>query len=246
MTRLKVFGTNDKSNGELTRYVPNTTVLEAAVRSGDYRRVLSSEGGFHHYLVLTPANDVNDESASTDVVDDEDDDVVVGTFAWTANRTLGQASAELHFPHAEGVDHHNGLLFFVSKKLRRLYVLNLDDGTYVERGTTHGKFDGQPDQILHVVDPYDEEAVIYFTEDGGPNAAGIYAQTTGGRKFTVVEGGEGTSDETTGFAICDRGTKLIMAFQDEGHLYLIQRRDGKRFEGDVVDLKYHDELARTE
>lgn len=226
MRDLKVFATCDSSDGELRRFIPNPTVLNAAVDSGNYKKVLSTEGTID-YLVLTPTN------------------ARKGFFRWTRNKSAGMRSAQIFFPNVEGIDHHDGLLFFVSKERRMLFILDLDKMTYTMSSTSFGKFNGQPDQILHSIDPYSKNGMIYFTEDGGDDAAGIYAKDHAGNRHAILTGGEGLSNESTGFAICDKGRKMIMAFQDGGELYVISRNDGKTFQGEIADLKYHDSIRQS-
>lgn len=45
----------------------------------------------------------------------------------------------------------------------------------------------------------------------------VYLQT--GKYLTIAEGGDSNSDESTGLAFCDKGRRMIFAFQDEGKVF---------------------------
>lgn len=57
--------------------------------------------------------------------------------------------------------------------------------------------------------------------------------------YTIVKGGPGFTDETTGLAFCDDNKRMMFAFQDEGKLYELRREDNLPFYGNTVDVKYH-------
>lgn len=228
---LKGFITTDSKKGAVRRYSPTRDVLEAALREGDFSDVLHSEGGTLEFLVLSPETN---------------------TFRWTADKEEGEESARLFFSNTEGVDAHDGLLYIVSKKIRSLFVLDLDHGTYTNSSTVSGPFAGQPDQIVRLIpelNSFDgensklqnEDGLLYFLEDGGGGPAGVFAwDKTGKRFFTIAEGGADKSNETTGLAFCDRGRRMIFAFQDEGVVFELSREDGQSFHGSHVDVHYHD------
>lgn len=87
-----------------------------------------------------------------------------GIFGWTKDMTRGKRSAKKHFPNCEGIDRKENYLYFVCKARQELFILNLDDRTYVKSSTKSGKFNGQPDQIVRVTD--EGHQLLYFTEDG--------------------------------------------------------------------------------
>jgi hypothetical protein len=88
-----------------------------------------------------------------------------GTFSWTTDREAAKASASAQYPNSEGIDVYENELYFVSKARRRLFILNLDDGTHTSQSTQNGFFDGQPDQIKRIIGA-DSDNLLYFTEDG--------------------------------------------------------------------------------
>lgn len=249
--KLSGYVTTDNYDGAVHKYTPSDTVLQAALRDNDYSKVLHSEGGILEYLVLDPTSQ---------------------TFSWTPDRSVGEASATEHFPNTEGIDAHDGFLYIVSKKLKELFVLDLDAFTYTSSSTTSGAFDGQPDQIIRLIpenNSFDkensrlqnEDGLLYFVEDGGDNAAGVFARSTSSdfssssisssgssdeeqeeRYFTIAEGGPNNSNEATGLAFCDNGRRMMFAFQDEGILFEVSRDDGMPFYGSTVDIHYHEEV----
>ena len=97
-------------------------------------------------------------------------------FRWTSSLSAGMNSASTHYPNTEGIAYHNSTLYFVSKVLKRMFILNLDDMTYTSENTG-SKFDGQggsnaqPDQIKF----HDKRKFIYFAEDGG-SGPGVHAR----------------------------------------------------------------------
>lgn len=227
--KLQAFVTTDRKAGAVLRFTPHATTLNMALREGDFSNVLHVDGTID-YLVL---------NSNT------------GTFVWSPFKTEGEESAGLLFPNTEGIDSIDGFIYFTSKKLRMLFTLDLDNGTYTSSGTINGAFDGQPDQIIKLLPPanyFDKDrdnginlnGFLYFLEDGGNNPAGVFARDrTGGNYFTIVEGGPDNSDETTGLAFCDNGRRMIFAFQDEGAIFEATREDGMPFYGKTVDIKYH-------
>ena len=227
MKRLKAFVTHDSSTGELRRFTPDSEVLENAIESSDFSQVLHKPG-LIEYLVLIPSSN---------------------KFKWTKDIEEGKMSASHFFPNAEGIDCHDGFVYFVSKKRKELIILNLDSLEYKSWTTLSGAFDGQPDQIVRLIGHENRgksheiqyhDSLLYFTEDGGPNAAGVYARDQEAQEYyTILRGGINRSDETTGLSFCDDGKRMICAFQDEGILYEIVRQDGLSFHGNTVDIKYH-------
>lgn len=198
------FATVDKKNGALYRFTPDPQILQDALETGNYTNVLHI-GGVQDYLELIPES---------------------RTFRWTSNKSVGEKSAEENYPHTEGIDVHDGSLYFVSKTNKMLFILDLDEMTYTSSSTMSGTFNGQPDQIVRLIqeEQHDvndgnhtsvsihhdddttsqQESLLYFLEDGGPNGqpAGVYARDANGF-YTIVEGGLTNSDETTGLAFCD-------------------------------------------
>jgi outer membrane protein assembly factor BamB len=164
-----------------------------------------------------------------------------GTYSWTPEKYIAQESSRAYFPNAEGIDVRGNELFFVSKLYKTLYVLNLDDGTYVNQTTTRGLFDGEPDQIKRLIDQETtvdhEEEILYFTEDGGPYA-GLHARNANLQFFSILES-HVYADETTGLAFSPDSKHLYIAYQDNGLIFQIQRLDGLPFNAKTLNIKYH-------
>lgn len=164
-------------------------------------------------------------------------------FRWTSSLSRGRQSAFDYFKNAEGIVHHDGILSFVSKKQKEIFHLNLDAGTYTNETTIHqglpggGSFGAGPDQLLLFSD------VLYFTEDGG-RSPGIYAHD-GSRVYALVEGfsEDYHTDETTGFAFSPDGTKLYFCMQQNGLLFQLERKDGRRLDYSrrLLGLRFHRE-----
>jgi hypothetical protein len=156
-----------------------------------------------------------------------------GSYEWVSDLQQGAQSAELYFPNGEGIDVANNELFFVSKRYKSLFVLNLDNGTYTNQTTRRGLFDGQPDQLKRIVGA--ENEILYFTEDGG-RYAGIHGRNSEGHYFTILESHE-YADETTGLSFSPDKKHMYAAYQDNGVLFDITRRDGLPFDAKTLNVK---------
>ena len=89
------------------------------------------------------------------------------TFIWSCDERLGRISQQQYFPNVEGISFSEGMLYFVSKRTFKLYVLDLDRGTYTTSTTSDyslysGEFQHGPDQLVR-----NDGQFLYFTEDGG-------------------------------------------------------------------------------
>ena len=153
------------------------------------------------------------------------------SFQWVADESEGKRSARNRFPNSEGIAFHDGKLSFVSKTEKIMITLDLDKETYKEERTGlkfrgKGSFNGQPDQTMD--DP--DSNYMYFTEEDG-KGVGLYSRhDKDGYYYTLFEDtGARIGDETVGIATSPDGTKLYVGFQDEGELYVIERKDGGRF-----------------
>ncbi|KAL7526097.1 hypothetical protein ACHAWF_001629, partial [Thalassiosira exigua] len=156
------------------------------------------------------------------------------TYEWTTDEELGRDSAEEYFPNAEGIQVHEGKLYFMSKVDRKLLVLDLEDMTYTAEITGkkmygEGDFGDQPDQ--NYFGP--TRKFMYFTEDGGGDP-GVHARYgDDGTYFTLfqaIEGGRHDGDETVGIALSPDHTRFYAGFQEYGILFEITRDDGRAFE----------------
>ena len=153
-----------------------------------------------------------------------------GRYEWTRDFARGTESATRYFPNCEGIDVRGNELYFISKVLKVLFTLNLDNGTYKRTSTVIGRFGGQPDQVNHYSN------VLYFNEDGG-RPAGVHARTLGGQFYTLLESPT-YSDETTGLAFSPNKKHLYVAYQDNGFLFDITRNDGNPFDAFTMDIKF--------
>ncbi|KAL7547523.1 hypothetical protein ACHAWF_012738 [Thalassiosira exigua] len=161
------------------------------------------------------------------VLDDEN-------YEWTTDEELARDSAEKYYPKTEGVQVHEGKLYFMSKEDESLIVLDLEDMTYETEATGkkmygEGDFGDQPDQ--NYFGP--TRKYMYFTEDGGENP-GVHARYgDDGTYFTLfqgVEGGRYDGDETVGIALSPDHKKFYAGFQDYGIIFEVTRNDGRAFE----------------
>ena len=205
--------TNDSERGELRQYKPRKVVQ----RDTDKWSVLSTPGDTT-YLVLDPSKK---------------------TFSWTTNKEKGKLSAKNHFRNVEGIDFRAGNLYFVSKKLEKLFILDLDRKRYNVESIRGGKFDGAPDQLQRILgsSTKSENSLLYFTEEGGARA-GIHARDKANNYFSIVEG-KTWSKETTGLAFSPDGKYMIFAHQREGVVFMVWREDGRPFNGQSIDVKRH-------
>ena len=158
-----------------------------------------------------------------------------GTYRWVSDQDLASQAVPAHYPGSEGLDVDGNRLLMVSKSFRTMFILNLDDGTYVNQTTRHGLFWGQPDQVHAVAGPTD--TMLYFTEDGG-KYAGIHGRNTLGQYFTILESHE-YPDETTGLAFSPNGLHMYIAYQDNEMLFDVTRQDGLPFDAKVLNVKFH-------
>jgi len=209
------FVTEDAQYGALRKYTP-----VASTTTADFN-IVHAAGGTHEYLVFVNSTH----------------------FKWSTDLQEGRNSQAASFSYCEGIDFHNGYLYFVSKTLYKLFVLNLDNGTYTSSSTQYGSlgtgggvFNDQPDQIVRNGGDY-----LYLTEDGGstPGVYSIHKPT--GAKYAIFQGYSTSlvNDETTGLAFSPDGTKMYAAFQDCGCLLEFSRDDGMSFDGEKLDLKFH-------
>lgn len=158
-----------------------------------------------------------------------------GTFEFTSDRAKAQKSAEANYPNAEGIDIAENQLYFVSKELKRLFILRLDAGTFTSETTERGAFDSEPDQIGRIVGSDSE--LLFFAEDGA-DGPGVFARDRAGRYFTILESRQ-NGDETTGIAFSLDRKHLYFAVQHVGVIYDVTREDGLPFDARTLDIKYH-------
>jgi len=215
--------TNDDDKGGLVRFTPDSATVAAAEASktwNNYKKVLTTEGALH-WLVLSP----NEENAD------------VGTFSWTSNRREGDENARRHYRKSEGIDIRNGLLYFVTKDSKKLFILDLDAKTYERSSTESGAFNNQPDQIARILSDDPENDMLYFCEDGGSDC-GLHARDNDGNYFSIIDG-PGYGTETTGLGFSPDNKRMYISFQSPGIIFEITRTDGYPFGAHRLDIKYH-------
>jgi hypothetical protein len=209
----RFFATEDHSKGTIRRFTPSGVI------DWDHRPWDMLHGsGITDFLMIAP-NATNNG----------------GAFVWTDNKNSAKSNAKEFYPQTEGIDVYGSQLFFVCKRIKQLFVLNLDDGTYYNQTTVNGLFDGKPDQMQRLLG--DSRDLLYFTEEGGVDA-GIHARDHLGRYYTVFESPM-YNDETTGLAFSPDGRFMYAAYQNTGVLYAIWRNDGFPFHASHLDVKYH-------
>ncbi|KAL7544483.1 hypothetical protein ACHAWF_007897, partial [Thalassiosira exigua] len=225
--------TEDSARGALRKYTPPVASLDLGNSSKLGWDTLHTNGGTTEFLAF---------------LDDQ-------RFVWIRDEEKARSSQEDHYPNVEGIDFHDGQLYFVSKKRKMLYMLDLDEGTYRNSSTDDGLLPGgghlmdQPDGLVRS----NRGNHLYLTEDGG-NTAGVYAIHGFGGRYAVFEAMRGRydGDETTGLAFSPDGKKMYAAFQDCGCadsdsglnvacgcLFEFSRLDGKSFDGSTLGLKFH-------
>lgn len=143
-------------------------------------------------------------------------------------------------------------MYYTTKKDHFLFIINLSDGTFQRSSTTSGAFDSQPDQIASLLNQADgsvsieDNPVLYFCEDGGDNC-GVHGRDAQGRFLTILQdAGAMFSGETSGLAWSPDGMFMYVAFQRPGHIFEIRRVDGKPFQGQRLDIKYHQGKCRQQ
>ena len=173
-----------------------------------------------------------------------------GTFSFTSDRTLAKQNAFDNYPNSEGIDIYEGEMYFISKRLKAMFTLDLDAGTYKVESTRSGLFNGGPDQIQRILN--DDSNLLFFTEDGG-GRAGIHARNEKGDYLTIMES-PSHFPETTGLAFSPDGRAMYVAYQGDGSgealeankvgfLFEIRREDGLPFNGRTLNVAYHAEAT---
>ncbi|CAB9504928.1 osmC-like protein [Seminavis robusta] len=211
----RFFVTEDAEKGALQRFTPHNATWDPPEQAW---KMLHGDG-LVEYLLLEP------NSGQTS-----------GTFSWGSNRAAARNNAFNYYPQSEGIDVHEGRLFFVCKKVKHLFELDLDAGTYTRQSTTTGLFDGGPDQLHRILeDGFDD--FLFFTEEGGKDA-GIHGRDATGLFFTVLESPI-YNDETTGLAFSPCFKHMYVAYQQNGLLFDVTRQDGLPFYARSLNVKYH-------
>ena len=204
------FVTEDHEFGPLRRFIP-----ARRDRTDPWQELLGR--GETTYLRLIPSSDRK------------------GSYKWIKNKNRAKLNANAFYPNAEGIDVDGHQLFFISKKLKTMFVLDLDDETYTSHSTRSGVFKDQPDQLQRIIGAND--GLLYFTEDGG-KFAGVHARNRRGQFFTILEA-PASCNETTGLAFSPNGQHLYIADQDRGTVLDVTRDDGLPFHARTLNIQYH-------
>ncbi|GKY90973.1 hypothetical protein MPSEU_000070100 [Mayamaea pseudoterrestris] len=201
------FVTEDDANSTLRRFIPDDPDW-----SDPWSMLIGS--GSTTYLLLRPSDN---------------------TFRWTFDVDAARINGGENFPGAEGIDQIGNRLYFISKTAKKMFTLDLLDGTYTEQPTKIGRFDGQPDQIVRTAQDNAGD-VFFFTQDAD-NACGISAKDDQGT-YTLVDTLQTRIDETAGLAFSPDGRHMYFAMQKAGILYDITRDDGGGFHEQPSQIVY--------
>jgi hypothetical protein len=210
----RFFVTEDHARGALRRFTPTL------VNWTDPWNMLHGAGTME-YLVLQPLSLQQGR----------------GTYKWVTSLSEARDNAANYYPDSEGIDVSGNRLFFVCKKIKQLFTLNLDDFTYTNETSKSGLFDGGPDQMSRIIS--NSSDILYFTEEGGRDA-GIHGRNEDGNFYTILESPT-YIDETTGLAFDPSGKHMYLAYQENGLLFDVTRRDGLPFYGTTLNVKYHNQ-----
>ncbi|GKY90971.1 hypothetical protein MPSEU_000069900 [Mayamaea pseudoterrestris] len=151
------------------------------------------------------------------------------TFDWTFDADEAQVNAEEYFPGPTSVDQYENCLYFVSKSLKRMCVLNLLEGTYSEQST-----DGQYDQLVRIKE--ENASDIFYYSQNADNAFQITARNAQG-PYSIVGASEG-GDEATGLAFSPNGKHMYFVLNKAGIVYDITRNDGLGFQIQPPHIEY--------
>jgi Bacterial protein of unknown function (DUF839) len=242
----RFYVTKDEESGELRRFTPSTILSDTKVEDWNETNFLN-ENNPHYFTLLQ-----NEGIVDYLVVEPDVNDPNRGTFYWTEDYTLGSTNAKLYHPNVEGIDVVNHTLYFISKIIYSMFILNLQDMTYQNVTTMSGLFDGQSDQVDIVLhdstttsrwpkqqsySTLRNHMLLYFTEDTN-RTAGIHGRNALGEYVTILQSTV-YNDETTGFAFSPNFQHFYFAYQGEGILFQISRTDQYPFYGSTLNVKYH-------
>jgi secreted PhoX family phosphatase len=223
-------------DGPLLRFKPDEGNVSTALASGNWTNFLKAPpsstdpattgpGAKWEYLLLTYNSNKS------------------GTFSWTSSISSAWQNAYTYYKNIEGVDVHNGRLYMTAKLNKQLFILDLDQKTFVESSTVSGAFTDQPDQVARLVD---NDGILYFCEDGS-SGSGVHGRNPAGQYFTILQadnnnvtnGGVIMTGETTGLALSPDNMFMYVSYQEMGKIIELRRADGLPFNGMRLDIKYH-------
>jgi len=85
------------------------------------------------------------------------------TYEWILDINAAHVNVNIYFTKAKGLDCFENLLYFTSKKLYMIHVLNLDDGTYTSYYAHHGFFMGKLIKCKDLSVPTTKISTFYST-----------------------------------------------------------------------------------
>ena len=119
----RFFLSEDDSEGALRRWTPYE------VKYGMDPWNMLHGAGLTEYLYLEPDFDSPGANGQS------------GTYRWITNEKEARKNAKSYYSWSEGIDVQDDILFVVVKKEKRLFQINLDNGTYSFTSTKSGLFD---------------------------------------------------------------------------------------------------------
>ena len=141
-------------------------------------------------------------------------------------------------------------LYFVSKELKRLFIVNLVGNTWTSVKTIQSDSGSTftPDQIASITGQDSPDDLMYFAEDGSGSkdihARGRDPDTGDYKFFTIIKGY--TSSETTGLTFSPDNKYMYFAHQGWSEIWQIWREDGCSFgNGIYSDVDYHEVARRS-
>jgi hypothetical protein len=102
--------TREADYGVLTRFTPNDPGMACYNQKNDYDRWCTLNHCTKDFLLISEGES--------------------GTFNLTTDYGAARDNAHEYYPNSEGIDAADGKLFFVSKSLKRLVILDLAKQTY--------------------------------------------------------------------------------------------------------------------
>lgn len=75
-----------------------------------------------------------------------------GTYEWIPTRERARQNAAAYYPNCEGIDSDGESIYFVSKKLKEMFELDLRGNTYTNLSTVRGLCKSSP--LFHLTSSY--------------------------------------------------------------------------------------------
>eukprot|EP00978_Attheya_sp_CCMP212_P028547 scaffold98893_cov54-Attheya_sp.AAC.1 len=149
------------------------------------------------------------------------------TYTWSNSLNDGRKSAKRFYPGSEGVTVHGNDLYFISKKKKALFKLNLNGNNYSQMRTGnpmsgYGAFTSGPDNV-HSVGAHS----LYFTEQG--KTPGVFVMDTNTLRYSTVFQFSGKG-ETTGISFNPSRTIMYACEQRTGIMYEFKAPGGTQFD----------------